>query len=613
MAGDQQLKNARNRIYLAKDFDAFRSDLLRYSQTYFGDKIQDFSESGVGGLLLDMAASVSDSMSFYMDHQFKEMSWSTAVETKNLNRMIQEAGIKPKGASPAAVNVSFYIEVPADLISGEYVPRESALPVIEQGTILASTSGVLFNVTEDIDFAKKDTSGDLVALKTIGTVSGAVIQTFILRIDSVCVSGNSITETFSIPSNPSPFFKLTLSNPNVSEILRVFDSDGNDYYEVAALSQDTVFAQMPNFGADSAEVKSIMSIKPAPRRFVTINDVSARTTTIQFGGGNASTTDDDAIPDPETLALPLYGTSTLSSFSIDPNALLQTKTLGIMPMGTNISVTYRYGGGLNHNISAKSIAAYQQLKIRFPSDVSADDARNVRTSFDVTNEMPATGGDSAPSIEDLRSQIPAARNSQSRIVTKEDLLARIYTIPTQFGRVFRAGVRPNPNNPLAVQLFIASKDSNGFLTTSPDTLKLNLRTYLNSYRLIGDAFDILDSRVINFGIKFAIYVNPNSNKPATIQAVISNLSRELNVRNFQIDQPIMISDIQNIIINTPGVLSLVDTGLKVENIVGNYQDRVYSTNSFDVSRNTFRGIINPPPGGIFELRYPSFDIVGTAL
>ena len=62
MAGDQQIKNSRIRSYVAKDFDAMRSDLLNYARTYFGDKIQDFSEASVGGLLLDLAASVTDNM-----------------------------------------------------------------------------------------------------------------------------------------------------------------------------------------------------------------------------------------------------------------------------------------------------------------------------------------------------------------------------------------------------------------------------------------------------------------------------------------------------------------------------------------------------------------------
>ena len=66
----KKLKRKNNRTYLSKDFDSFRAELLRYAKTYFPDKIQDFSEASLGGLLLDMVAMVGDTMSFYLDHQF---------------------------------------------------------------------------------------------------------------------------------------------------------------------------------------------------------------------------------------------------------------------------------------------------------------------------------------------------------------------------------------------------------------------------------------------------------------------------------------------------------------------------------------------------------------
>jgi hypothetical protein len=49
----KNLKLKRQRNYLARDFDSFRTELLQYAQTYFPDKIQDFSEASVGGMLLD--------------------------------------------------------------------------------------------------------------------------------------------------------------------------------------------------------------------------------------------------------------------------------------------------------------------------------------------------------------------------------------------------------------------------------------------------------------------------------------------------------------------------------------------------------------------------------
>ena len=612
MAGNQQLKNANTRTYVAKDFDSFRSELLRYARTYFGDKIQDFSEASMGGLLLDMAASVSDSMSFYLDHQFREMSWSTVTESANLSRMIKEAGIKSNGASPATVSVSIFIEVPSKIVSGQYVPDESTLPKILQSTQLASNTNIIFSTAEDVDFAEKNRLGELRASYVIGNVDGSGNPTtFLVKRNVICVSGQVSSESFNIGTNPIPFFTLSLSKTDISEILNIVDGDGNQYYEVQALSQDTVFKTFPNMSSDSEEVPRSIEVIPAPRRFVCNSDPLTRLTTLQFGGGNSQTTQDDAIPDPETLSLPLYGTSMMSRFSIDPNSLLQTKTLGVIPSNTSLTVTYRSGGGSAHNVASRSIRGISSLGILFPDACSAAVARSVRASIDIRNDSPAAGGDSAPTLEDLRAQIPIARSQQDRIVTKEDLISRVYTLPTKFGRIFRAASRPNPDNPLASQLFICSKDSNGFLTVSSDTLKKNIRTYLNEFRLISDAIDVLDARVINFRVKFTIFVNPNSNKSSTLQSVITRLNDTLNISKFQIDQPILLSDLQNVIINTPGVLTLVD--LSVENLNGTIQNRTYSNVSINIKQYTRRGVIFGPPGSIFELRYPQQDMIGTAL
>lgn len=612
MAGDQQLKNARNRNYLAKDFDSFRSDLLKYARTYFGDKIQDFSEASLGGLLLDMAASVSDMNSFYLDHQFRELSWSTVVEPSNLSRMIQEAGIKATGASPAVVTVSIFMEVPAKLIGTSYLPDENTLPIIKQGTQFISRSNIVFSITEDVDFAEKNRLGVLRASYVVGDVdaSGNPL-TFVVKRDVVCVSGQTVADSFNIGTNPEPFFRISLLNTDVNEILSVTDSDGNPYYEVQNLSQDTVFKTFPNMSSDSEEVPRSIEVIPAPRRFITGVDALTRITTLQFGSGNALTIEDDSIPDPEALALPLYGKTVLNRFTIDPNSLLQTKTLGILPYNTTITVTYRYGGGLTHNVSSKNVRGIYSLAIEFPDACPSNIASSIRASIDVRNDAPASGGSSAPTLEDLRAQIPVVRSQQSRIVTKEDLISRIYTLPAKLGKVYRAAVRSNPDNPLSSQLFICSRDNSGFLTISSDTLKKNLRIYLNEFRLISDAIDILDTRIIDFRIKFSIFVNPNSNKSSTLQAVISRLGDLLNISKFQIDQPILLSDIQNVIINTPGVLTLVD--LKIENLIGNVAGRNYSTVSHNISQYTKRGVVYGPPGSIFELRYPQQDIIGTAL
>lgn len=607
----KRLKKEKDRTYLAKDFVALREDLLQYARTYFPDKIQDFSEASLGGLLLDMAAYVGDTMSFYLDHQFNELDPSTAVETSNVIRHLISAGVELVGAAPSSVVVKFYIESPAVLANGKYVPKFSSLPVILEGTSLTSNSGISFNLVQDLDFSEKDDQGVFKADIIIGeTGATGSPTTFIVVKEGLCVSGDEIEETYSISNTHKPFREITLANEDVSDILSVTDTQGNTYYEVESLSQDTVFKGVMSQNLEKDLVPMNLEIIPVPRRFVPRHDVRSRLTTLRFGAGDATTLDDDIIPDPSELSLPLFGKKTFKRFSIDPNSLLKTHTLGISPMGTTLTINYRYGGGLSHNVPAESIRFVNRLSMEFRNKPSIADANFVRGSVDVKNVDVARGGDNAPTIEALRAQIPSARQMQSRIVTKQDLLARVYTMPQKFGRVFRAGIRPNPFNPMSTQLFVISRDAAGNLAVSPDALKENLETYINEFRLISDAIDILDAQVVNFGIKFSVLCMPNANKRSVVQKIIQRLKKIMNIKFFQIDQPIVRDDITNVIINTQGVISLLD--LSIFPITGVVTDRKYSNNGFDFTLASRRGMIIGPAGTIFELKHPAHDIIGSA-
>lgn len=607
----KKVRPVRSRSYLNKDFDGFRSELLRYARTFFPDRINDFSEASLGGLLLDLASHIGDVNSFYLDHQFNELSVETAVESKNIERHIRAAGVKIAGASPAVVDVMFYIEVPAELSGNTYIPKTSALPIIQAGTKIKSNSGIIFDLTEDINFTDTDANGDLLASYQLSSKnSNGTPASFILFLSGLCISGASTSQTFSIPNQFVPFRTVTLSKENVTEISRVTDSEGNEFYEVDSLTQDVVFKGILNVDEDGTLVKENMEIVPAPYRYVSEMSVQTGLTTLRFGSGQATSIDDDIIPDPSELSLPLYGKQTFSRFSIDPGQLLQTQTLGISPVNTTLTVVFRHGGGLSHNVAASTIKSVQTLLISFPGNPTNIIASQVRASINILNSLAAAGGENAPTLDDLKLKVPSARNAQSRIVTREDLLSRVYTMPSNFGRVFRAGVKSNPNNPLATQLFVISRDVNSNLILSPDALKKNLRTYLNQFRLISDAIDILDTRVINMKVSFNIVVDPSANKSSVIQSVISSLKQYFDIKNFQIDQPIMTSDVMNIIINNVGVVSIID--LKFTNLRGTVQEKIYSDASFNVSANTKKGIIIGPPGSIFEIKYPDFDIVGVA-
>lgn len=607
----KQLKKVTKRNYLAKDFDAFRTELLAHARLYFPDKIQDFSEASLGGLFLDMAAYVGDSMAFYLDHQFNELNWSTAVEQRNVQKHIRQAGVKMKGAAPAHVDIDIYFEIPAETISGEQQPKANLLPKILSKTRFASNNGVIFSLLEDCDFAEKDNSGNyLYQYVVVETDDDGTPTSYVVWRRATCQSGQRKDYRSNIPNNRKAFRRITLSDENVTEIFEVKDSDGNIYYEVETLSQDTVFRASKNVSEDSDLVYSFLEVIPCPYRFVVQYDYQTKLTTLRFGSGDASTMDNDIIPDPAELALPLYGKNTFSRFTIDPNSLLNTQTLGIAPRNTTLTISYQYGGGLKHNVGSQTIRTVDILYCEFPLGSDSAQATSVRGSIDVTNPAPATDGANAPTLEQLRSQIPAARKAQSRLITKEDLLSRIYTLPNRFGRVYRVGIRDNPLNSMSAQIHLLSLDKRKKLTYCSDTLKKNLRTYLNEYRVVSDAYDILDARIINFGVSFEVVAHPNASKTKVAQTAIRNVRNILKTEFFQIDQPLPYSDIMNAILLSEGVISLVD--LQVFNLTGTTPEgRVYSDTSFEVDENTFQQMIVPIDGAMFEMKYPESDIIAT--
>jgi hypothetical protein len=606
------IKEVRQRKYLARDFDSIRGLLLEYARLYYPNTLRDFSEQSLGGLLLDFAAYTGDVMSFYMDHQFRELNPETAVEPINIQRALRASGVPIVGAAPAIVPVTAFVEIPAVEVNNVLGPQEDAIPIIQENSTFISDGGTTFNLLEDINFNATRSDGTLIAELRVGkkTPTGVPL-TFIMAHTGLCISGEEASETTTIGQAFVPFRRLRLSNPNVSDIINVNDGLGNIYYKVGSLTHDVVYRNVLNTAKDNDIVKDSLKIIPAPYRFTEETDINNRLTTLVFGGGSAQTLEDDVVPDPSDFAIAFPYTKTFSRIPVNPNQLLTTNTLGIAAAGTTVNIVYRHGGGLDHNVEPGAIQTPGIINMFFPGNPSPGTAAQIRGSLEVTNRIRASGGEDAPSADDLKTLIPAIKNSQERIVTREDLLARVYTLPSNFGRVFRAAIRSNSNNPLATQLFIVSRDENSNLITAPDTLKQNLIKFLNPYRMIADAIDIMDARIVNLTLKFEILVDPALNRATVLQSILTRMQSLFDIKNFNIDQPIIVSDVVNNIFTVPGILSV--GSVRFDAVTGVVNNREYSDTTYDVAANTRQGIIFPPGGGIFEIRYPEVDIVGRAV
>lgn len=602
----------RTRRFLNKTFNEFRGDMLNYVKTYYPDKLQDFSENSILGSLVDISAFVGDNLSFYLDHQFSELDPETAIEDVNLQSHIRNSGVKISGASPSIATLTFEIEIPADQANNN-IPLYDALPVIKNTSVFSSTEGINFRLLENLDFSAKKQNGDYDSIILPNLTSNNQITSYIFKKQGVVISGNILTETFNL-GDFIKFRKISLSNQNVTEIISVTDSFNNQYYEVNDLADDTVYLSIQSVDKNDSLVKDSIKIISAPFRFTTETDIDTKITTLTMGGGSAQSYEFDAVPDPSEFAVNFYGRTINKDFSLNPSRLLNTKTLGISSENCDLQITYRYGGGIDHNVSIGSISEISIKDVDFQNPTDLQIRRRVLKSIIIYNEKESSGGTDALTVQELKSIIKNSKNSQSRIVTKEDLLARIYTMPNNFGRVFRACIKDNPKNPLATQLYIISKNSSNELIISEDALKNNLKTYLNKHKLISDSIDILDAQIINLKLKFQIIKDLNYDKSTVLKNVLSKLKNYFDINNFYIEQPIIISEVITLIMSTEGVIAIEpfqDKSLiQFECNVGNTDNRLYSNINIPIEQSIKMGLLIPPDGSIFEFKYPEFDFIG---
>lgn len=598
-----QEERQKNRNYLVKSFDDFRNELLQYAVTYFPDKINDFSATSLGGMLLDFASIVGDTLSFYMDHQFNELDPSTAVENENILKHIRRAGIQSSPPSPAAAIVEFIIKVSNDA-SGN--PRKDLLPKILKNTRLSTNQGIIFSLIEDLDFSDMN-------FKKV--VKRADLNYSIIVKEGLCISGFRTTESFVFGSNPGTFPTVFLTNNNVTMIERVYDSENNDYYEVEYLSQDTVYKSIKN----NQNNERYYEIIPASRRFVKEENLLTGEVNLRFGGGSNQSVEENILVDPTKAALSLYGREYFSKLTFDPGMLLKTNSLGIAPKNTTIYVTYRHGGGLNHNIPQYSIQNIIDMEnIIFSDATSQVDIEIIKRNISVQNATKATGGTDGLNFTELQQNIPNALKMQNRIVNYQDLLGRLYSMPAPLGRISKATIVDNKYDFFNKNLYLLSKDNENYLTICSDALKKNISTYINEYRLIGDSFTILDGIILNFGINIRVRIKEGYDPIAIKNSVIERLIRYSRFDLYQIGQPIILDDIYNIVINTPNVYSVAsDKKDFITSVTGSrspapgdarIDEIIYSNNSFNPITINYNDVLYPPTGAIFEMKYPEYNI-----
>lgn len=587
--------------YTDKDFNSIKESLVNYARRYYPEIYKDFSEASFGSLMLDTVAYVGDVLSFYMDYQANESFIDTAIEYDNVLRLGEQVGYNEGLKSSSFGILSLFLMVPAD--PNGTGPDTDYLPVIAKGSKYLTAAGDMFELIDDVDFANPDNE------VVVGTEipDQGVVTSYVVKAYGKVMSGEVFEESVSV-GDFSRFLTIPLSNENITEIVSVVDTEGHEYFEVPFLSQDTIFRTVLNKDPNTRQyVPNVLVTTSVPRRYITF--VREGKAHLKFGYGSESTLKTDNTSHPSNVVLKMHGRDYETDTGFDPSKLLESDKFGIAPASTTLTVKYRANTNTTSNAAVNSIVFSGDQTFIFPENaVNPSKVGFVRSSLETVNEQPITGDVSRPTMNELKQRINDLFATQNRAVTEDDYRSLIYRMPPKLGRVKRTKIlRDQDSFKRNLNLYVISEDNEGNLITSNDVLKNNIKTFLQNYKMVNDTIDILDARVVNIGIDFVAVVDPSQDKFEALSVAINTLKNNMLVEKFDIEQPVYITKIYDLLNNLDEIVDIVDAKFVLKS-GSDYSD--YSLNLSEYISADGR-ILYAPQGVVYEIKYPNLDIKGT--
>ena len=607
----------RNINYITKDFNEYRNQLINYSQVYFPQVYTDFTPSSPGMMFMEQAAYVGDVLSFYLDNQIQENFLQYARQNDNLYDMAYMYGYKPKVTGLAETDIEFFQQVPSILVNGIYEPDFSYALYVNSNTQITTNNGTgqKFAIEDPIDFSVSSSMDPTDV--SVASLSGGNPQFYLLKKSRKGFSGTIAEQTFQV-SDPQEFLTLVLEDTQIAGIIDVIDSDGNKWYEVDYLGQDLIYDGLRNTNINSPntyedeDTPFILQTKQVQNRFA-CRYLNSTQLQLQFGAGNPSNTTEEIIPNPFNVGLGLPFEQSKLTTAYSPTNFIFTNTYGTPPSNTTLTVRYYKGGGVQSNVLSNTLNTVDTSTINFINGgLNSTTAQFVFDSIATTNPLAASGGKDGDKIEEIRQNSISNFSTQLRNVTADDYLVRALSMPSKYGKVSKAYTqKPQADEAnTTLDLYVLTDNINSHLTTASDSLKNNLKTYLNQYRMIGDVISIKDAFVINFGINFEIITYPNYNSSEVIERCILSLKDYFDIDKWQINQPIIVPDLYVMLDALEGVQTVKSVILT--NKAGTTSG--YSEWAYDMNGANQNGTIFPSlDPSIFEIKYPNTDIKGSVV
>jgi hypothetical protein len=630
--------------YLNRDFSQMRDALISFTKTYYPQTYKDFSPSSPGMMFIQQAAYVGDVLGFYTDYMFKEGLLSTAQERKNIINLASYLGYKVKASRTSVGTIDIYQLCPAisDTL-GNYTPDSTYLLQIGENSQFSSNNNTFFTLTQEVDFSINTVNSPLTQTVYSRNQDGTP-QFFLLQKTGNVIGGQIYTKQVNIQGQTSNF-SFSLDEDNVLEIIDMYDSDHNRWYEADYMAQELIPIAVNNNQQNSYSpyrdsVPYILEYISTSKKFVTSIDEN-NITTLTFGSGTNVVGDELVTLDSNLIGNGLRNISSIN-IPIDPSSFLNNDNYGTSPANTTLTVRYLVGGGLSSNCQVGEIT--NVISVNYGTSVGgltpaqSDLMNTVKNSLKVSNSSPCVGGNGVETNDEIRMNATATFSGQNRTVTTSDYLARIYSLPPKFGSIAKAIVISNSSlnnnhtistgtissdntvniseslsrqfsttntNPFAINVYVLSYDANkNLIPTNPATI-YNLMTYLKQYRILTDEINVIDGYVINIGVDVSISIYNGYNKQDVILDCLNAVTAFFNIDNWSFSQPINISVLQLAVASVMGVQSVSSINIYNKTIT----DGTYSPIEYNITSATKDNVIFPSiDPAVFQVKYPESDI-----
>jgi len=592
--------------YTSRNYQNIKDDLIQHAKRYYSDVYKDFNEASFGSLMIDTVSYVGDILSFYLDYQANETFVDTASEYDNIIKLGRQAGFKFSSTNSSTGMASFYISVPAG--TNGLGPNLDYAPILKKGSAFSTRGGANFILNEDVRF---DNPNNEIRVSVSDPNTGFPLF-YAIKSYGTIISGLIASERISV-GDYKRYLNVSLNQNDIIEILSVYDLEGNQYYEVENLSQNIIYKSITNRDStDSVLAREILKPFMVPRRFVV--DRNLRTTTLQFGASSdvVIKDPDNMMAEPTEVVLNIYGKDYISSDSFDPYKLLNSDKMGIAPSNTDLIVTYRYNNqSSNVNYASNTINRVTSGIFEFNNEDSLSNVslNLVKSSLEITNETPIIGDTTTINSQELKKRIESSFSAQSRAVTETDYRALVYNMPNKFGSIKRVTVkRDNKSLKRNLNIYVLCEDSDGYLTTSNKTIKNNIKNWLMRNKMITDSIDILDGKVINYGINFTAVGSNDRSKYDILTDAIEQLKTDF-AHTADFGEAFTITKVYDSLKKVDGLIDV--TSVIIEEKIGG----IYSDSQFNFKSNTSSDgrYINVPLNVVMELKFPNSDIKGTII